>query len=73
MYTNSLDHSVDLGRVLTEVQRVLKFSGILIVELAIGSDHECRLGFTKPAGGKSIKRSEGDRTARLRKVGLCTI
>ena len=45
LYTNSLDHSFDLGRVLTEVQRVLKSSGILIVELAIGSEHGMSAGF----------------------------
>lgn len=45
IYTNSLDHSSDLGRALTEVQRVLKSSGILIVELPIGSEYGMSAGF----------------------------
>jgi SAM-dependent methyltransferase len=32
VYTNSLDHAFDLGRVLSEVRRVLRPSGCLIVE-----------------------------------------
>jgi len=40
VYTNSLDHALDLERIAAEVKRVLKPSGYLIVEVARGAAEE---------------------------------
>lgn len=40
VYTNSLDHSFDLSRVIGEVVRVLKPQGIFIAEIVLGADDE---------------------------------
>ena len=37
IYTNSLDHATEIDRVLNEVRRTLKASGILIIEAVLGS------------------------------------
>jgi len=37
VYTNALDHVFDLGRILSEVRRVLKPGGLFIVDLAYGT------------------------------------
>ena len=68
VYTNSLDHSFDLGRVIGEVSRVLKFDGTFIAEIVLGADD---------AGGKppgdfeaSWWRSAEDVVAGIAKAGL---
>lgn len=38
LYCNSLDHALDLGKVLAEVKRVLKPSGVLLLDAQHGSD-----------------------------------
>ncbi|MGH7443723.1 MAG: class I SAM-dependent methyltransferase [Longimicrobiales bacterium] len=38
VYTNSLDHAFDLGRIVTEVRRVLKPDGAFIVEANVSAD-----------------------------------
>lgn len=38
VFTNSLDHAFDLGRILAEVTRVLAPDGLLICEVGLGSD-----------------------------------
>ncbi len=40
VYTNSLDHSFDLGRVIGEVARVLKPGGTFICEIVLGAEDE---------------------------------
>lgn len=40
VYTNSLDHSFDLGRVIGEVFRVLKPEGVFIAEIVLGAADE---------------------------------
>ncbi len=38
VYTNSLDHSFDLARVVGEVRRILKPGGTFIAEIVLGAD-----------------------------------
>jgi SAM-dependent methyltransferase len=38
VFTNSLDHAIDIDRVLHEITRVLKAHGLLIIEAVRGSD-----------------------------------
>jgi SAM-dependent methyltransferase len=42
LYSNSFDHAYDLGLLLTEAKRVLKSDGLLIAELAVGSEESNR-------------------------------
>jgi len=45
VYTNSLDHAYDIDRIATEVLRVLKPEGLLIVEAVQGRDQGVQPGF----------------------------
>lgn len=45
VYTNSLDHAFDIQRIATEVLKVLKPGGLLIVEAVQGRDKGIRPGF----------------------------
>jgi SAM-dependent methyltransferase len=45
VFTNSLDHAFDLDRLLSEIRRVLKPGGLLIVEAARGSSEGLAPGF----------------------------
>ena len=54
VYTNSLDHAFDLDRIMTEVKRVLRQDGKLIVELGRGTDHGTVAGFYESTSWKSV-------------------
>jgi SAM-dependent methyltransferase len=45
VYTNSLDHAFDIGRIAKEVLKVLKATGVFIVEAAPGRDQGVNPGF----------------------------
>jgi SAM-dependent methyltransferase len=45
VYTNSLDHAFDIGRIAKEVLKVLKTEGIFIVEASPGRDQGVNPGF----------------------------
>jgi SAM-dependent methyltransferase len=45
VYTNSLDHAFDIDRIATEVLKVLKPEGLLIVEAVQGRDRGVHPGF----------------------------
>jgi len=45
VFTNSLDHAFDLGRILSEVRRVLAGDGILICEAGRGTSKDGAPGF----------------------------
>lgn len=45
VYTNSLDHAFDIGRIATEVLKVLKPEGLLVVEAVHGGDQGVAPGF----------------------------
>jgi SAM-dependent methyltransferase len=45
VYTNALDHAFDIDRVLTEVRRVLADTGLLVVDIVLGTAQESRPGF----------------------------
>ena len=45
IYTNSLDHAFDIDRIATEVLKVLKPEGLLIVEAVRGRDQGVNPGF----------------------------
>lgn len=45
VYTNSLDHAFDIDRIATEIMRVLKPEGLLVVEAVQGRDQGVTPGF----------------------------
>jgi len=45
IYTNSLDHAFDITRVATQIRKVLKPTGLLIIEAAPGRDQGVHPGF----------------------------
>lgn len=45
VFTNALDHAFDLGRILSEVKRVLTPGGLLICEVGLGRDAGAGPGF----------------------------
>ena len=54
VYTNSLDHAFDLDRIMTEIGRVLRQDGRLIVELGRGTDHGTVAGFYESTSWKKV-------------------
>lgn len=45
VYTNSLDHSFDLKAVISEIRRVLKDGGLMVLELNLGSKEGYEYGY----------------------------
>jgi SAM-dependent methyltransferase len=45
VYTNSLDHSFDLEKVIREIKRVLKNGGLMVLELNLGSKEGYEYGY----------------------------
>jgi SAM-dependent methyltransferase len=54
VYTNSLDHAFDIDRIATEVLKVLKPEGLLIVEAVQGGDQGVTPGFFESFFWKNI-------------------
>jgi len=76
IYTNSLDHTADVGKLIKEIKRVLKPNGFLIVEAAKGSEEgglprsyesfwwpkvDSIVKLFESSGFKIIKRTQFDR------------
>jgi SAM-dependent methyltransferase len=54
VYTNSLDHAFDIDRIATEILKVLKPGGLLIVEAVQGRDQGVNPGFFESFFWKNI-------------------
>ena len=52
VYTNALDHVLELERLLAEVRRVLKPAGVFLAELGMGSEEGGGPGFYEALGWK---------------------
>ena len=55
VFTNSLDHALDLPRLLLEIQRVLKPGGLLVLEIAAGEADGRSAGFYEATRWDSVQ------------------
>ncbi|PZR73920.1 MAG: hypothetical protein DLM73_09490 [Chthoniobacterales bacterium] len=55
VYTNSLDHAFDIDRIAKEISKVLKPSGLLIVEASKGRDDGVNPGFFESFFWKNLE------------------
>jgi SAM-dependent methyltransferase len=69
VYTNSLDHSFDVNRVIDEIRRVLKRDGIVVLDLNLGSEEGYEYGYYESIAWDKV----GDIVKMFNEKGFCLI